>query len=241
VIVKFKNWYKYQNNKKSGSGALVEKTSWFKFYNQTIFNEVFTELDDAEFKVFIFSLCQASLNFNKGYYRYNSRVHTAVCGVVENTFSRALKKLKRLRVIELRADRGCYADVPSDYPRLEEIRLEENRREEYVDKVDPSALFSLWNEKAKNLPKANKLSAQRRRHAKSRLLENPDIAYWGEVISRMADSKFCNGAGSTGWIADFDFFLKPETHLRVMEGKYDDRGSSNIQKTDYEALLKEDV
>jgi hypothetical protein len=39
----------------------------------------------------------------------------------------------------------------------------------------------------------------------------------------MAASKFCCGDSDRGWSADIDFFLKPDTHVKVNEGKYDDK------------------
>jgi len=44
---------------------------------------------------------------------------------------------------------------------------------------------------------------------------------WIETVKKMAASKFCNGTNDRRWKADFDFLLKPETWLKVNEGKYD--------------------
>lgn len=140
MIIRFKNWEEFQNNKLNGSGNLVEKTSWFKFYTSVIFNEVWTELDDSEFRVFIFSLCQASLNRNKGFYRYSDRIHDRMSGIDKSVFHRAFKKLKSLQVIEIRAERGRYASAASDYPRLEEKREEEIRLEEKREILADSAV-----------------------------------------------------------------------------------------------------
>ena len=42
------------------------------------------------------------------------------------------------------------------------------------------------------------------------------------AIGRIAKSDFCRGGGDRGWRADFDWFLKPRSVTRVLEGKYDD-------------------
>ena len=52
------------------------------------------------------------------------------------------------------------------------------------------------------------------------------------MVKRIAGSAFCLGSSQSGWRADFDWFLKPSTHLRVMEGRYDDReGKTNRRPT----------
>ena len=43
------------------------------------------------------------------------------------------------------------------------------------------------------------------------------------ALDRVARSSFCRGRGKEGWIADIDWFLKPDTLTRILEGKYDDR------------------
>ena len=84
-------------------------------------------------------------------------------------------------------------------------------------------LEKIWNENCGTLATVRTLSSSRKRHATARWRENPDEAYWIAVVQRIAASKFCRGEGTTGWRATFDWLLKPDTHARVLEGKYDDR------------------
>jgi len=87
----------------------------------------------------------------------------------------------------------------------------------------PDDLLNAWNTHCGDLPKATKLSGQRERAARSRLKENPSMEYWLEIIRRITASPFCTGDNDRGWRADIDWLLKPETNIRVAEGKYDDR------------------
>ena len=91
-----------------------------------------------------------------------------------------------------------------------------------VTTVKPEALFDLWNETVTRLPKATKLSADRRRHLLSRLKEEPSLTIWRNAIVRLDASDFATGQAG-GWRADFDFLLRPGTLLKVLEGKYDNR------------------
>lgn len=84
-----------------------------------------------------------------------------------------------------------------------------------------SELFEIWNQTVKKLGKALKETKQRKDKAKALWKQNPDKDYWISVIKRMENSLFCTGTNSNGWKADYDFFLKPDTFLKVLEGKYD--------------------
>jgi hypothetical protein len=39
----------------------------------------------------------------------------------------------------------------------------------------------------------------------------------------MQKSDFCCGGGKDGWIANVDFFLRPNSVTNLLEGKYDNR------------------
>lgn len=46
---------------------------------------------------------------------------------------------------------------------------------------------------------------------------------WIHAIDRGAVSAFLKGANDRGWIIDLEFFLRPDTATKILEGKYDDR------------------
>lgn len=81
-------------------------------------------------------------------------------------------------------------------------------------------LVKIWNENCGSLPKVCGLSKKRQLGIKARLKENPSEQYWITVVSRIASTPFCNGDNERGWRASFDFLLRPDTHLKVMEGQY---------------------
>ena len=93
------------------------------------------------------------------------------------------------------------------------------KRERYPTKK----LLETWNDHCGDLPKAEKLSDKRRTKARALLKKNADMDYWKAVVVRIANSSFCRGHGGRGWIANFDFFLRSDTHIKAMEGLYDDK------------------
>lgn len=112
----------------------------------------------------------------------------------------------------------------------------ENKDTLHVDSPEstptPRELSEIWNaNKAPVQPEVRqemfKPGSKRWTWAKSRLSEKPDLGYWTEVVKRIAASPFCKGEGQTRdtpWVADFEFLVRKDTHVKVLEGKYDPRG-----------------
>jgi len=46
---------------------------------------------------------------------------------------------------------------------------------------------------------------------------------WQAALDRGGQSAFLRGGNDRGWVIDFEFFLKPDTATKILEGKYDDR------------------
>lgn len=80
-----------------------------------------------------------------------------------------------------------------------------------------------WNSKA-SLRKVAVMSPGRSTALRARRTDAYFAANWRAALDRIAKSDFCAGKNDRGWRADFDFFLRPDTVAKVMEGKYDNRG-----------------
>lgn len=136
-----------------------------------------------------------------------------------------LHKRRASRFPEPPGNAGNFPEIPSEQEQEQE--QEGEREQEGKGKAAvprPADLLAVWNEHRGELPEASKLTADRERHATSRLREQPDLSIWAAVVKRMAESAFCRGENDRGWRADVDFLLRPGTSAKVLEGKYDDRG-----------------
>ena len=118
----------------------------------------------------------------------------------------------------------------------------ERERRECKKTLSPSpaveSLKSIWNSNCGTLRKCNKETPKRKKAWLARLKDDSDISYWEATIRRMAASKFCCGDSDRGWSADIDFFLKPDTHVKVNEGKYDDK-ETPVKQTPVKKLLQD--
>lgn len=56
-----------------------------------------------------------------------------------------------------------------------------------------------------------------------------------EAIENIKKSLFLRGNGSKGWIITFDWFVRPNNFIKVLEGNYDDHGGGGGREVSYKA------
>ena len=88
-------------------------------------------------------------------------------------------------------------------------------------------VVSFWNS---TMGQSCKLTPKRKRALKTRLADPAWIAIWREAVQRASESDFCNGLGEQGWRADLEWFLRPDSAQKLMEGKFDNRGGYHNTK-----------
>lgn len=81
-------------------------------------------------------------------------------------------------------------------------------------------IVSEWN-KIPGVTKAERITAKRRASLNARMREAYFRSNWQEGIARVGLSEFCQG--SRNWRADIDWFLRPDTLVKILEGAYDNR------------------
>lgn len=85
------------------------------------------------------------------------------------------------------------------------------------------------------------MSSKRTKTAVERWKEKPDINYWESVAHKLAESDFCNGQNDRGWKANFEFFLRPETHLKALEGQYEGKSRRPMTKGEVTAQAHQEM
>lgn len=112
-------------------------------------------------------------------------------------------------------------DLPSAESPADEALVDCNNR------ITPQGLFEMWNDLAHpSLPRAIKLTAKRRTQINARIKEYPEAEFWQDAITMINSSKFClgqiniTGSRTKSWTADFDWFIKPDSAIKLIEGKY---------------------
>lgn len=110
--------------------------------------------------------------------------------------------------------------------RGEEIR-EEERREIKSEKPNIPPFFEKWN-KTSGIPSIRSISPKRIKALQVRMRDEFFAQNWESAIERLLKSPFLTGKNDRGWVADIDWFLKPDSVAKIMEGKYDQKQSKPL-------------
>jgi hypothetical protein len=91
----------------------------------------------------------------------------------------------------------------------------------------PDNLVQLWNERhAPALTDCKKLTDKRRKAARARLREFPNRQDWIDFIEAINKNPFLLGENKSGWTANFDWLIKPESIVKFIEGRYNTGGTA---------------
>lgn len=83
-----------------------------------------------------------------------------------------------------------------------------------------------WNLLPSAFPKIRTMSAGRKTHLRERRRDLWWRENWQAAIESMPKSDFLGGKNEKQWTADVDFFLRPDSVAKIIEGKYDNRKSA---------------
>lgn len=121
----------------------------------------------------------------------------------------------------------------SDENRLDKIRLDKTNNTPYTpSKEGPTEMpeeVIFWN--SLGLGQVIRMSDKRRTVLAARRKEKFFQENWRNAMEAIPKSPFLLGQNDNGWKADFDWFLKPDSVLRIVEGKYQNHQKQQPQLT----------
>lgn len=100
-----------------------------------------------------------------------------------------------------------------------EEEVKEEERKEAAPPSSPDFFLQVWNS-CSAFSKIRSLTENRRRAWKARMSDQFFRENWQTAFQTMQALPFCLGQNARGWKADADWFLKPDSVARIMEGKY---------------------
>lgn len=107
------------------------------------------------------------------------------------------------------------------------------QKEEKADTPDFRKLADFFNDELRRngsiIPTIRSIGGQRRSGTMARIREHGKPAF-AEAVKKAAASDFLNGKNDRGWVADFDWIIKPNNFIKVLEGNYDNRQQNNNQR-----------
>lgn len=95
-----------------------------------------------------------------------------------------------------------------------------------VNTVDSHPLAILWNKNCGHLTKVKVLNKKRLKLANKLWDKNKDEKYWVSLITRLLSDKFMSGENDRGWQANFDYFLRDDVQIRLLEGSIGNKKST---------------
>ena len=159
--------------------------------------------------------------------------HSKYRGMASDDDRRNQAAIRQQRVRDRKArqsvtpeSRDSHATVTPESRQIPQAEAEANTEaEELKDKVVEiaaiaSEVVEFWNSR-NELAKIRSVTPNRKKAIKARMSEPFFAENWKAAIHKLLESPFLTGTNDRGWRADFDWFLKPDSVPRIMEGKYD--------------------
>ena len=120
-------------------------------------------------------------------------------------------------------------DIVVDIKDNTEIIIGKKKKE----KIDFEEIVNIFNSVCVELPKVTKI-IDSRKQAITKILDKNSLEELGIVFKNISESDYLNGKIVT-WKADFDWILKPENFIKILENKYKNnsngRQNNNQQPT----------
>lgn len=103
------------------------------------------------------------------------------------------------------------------------------------------AVIAAWNDTPDVLPVVTPMGDGRKKKLRARVMNSAWCSQWRPALAKVAASDFCRGQNDRGWRASFDWFIKPETAQKLIEGQYDGKARDHPGHVSRFAFLGEFV
>jgi len=221
ISVRIRNFEKFK-----GRGD-VKHNSWFRCSNRLLEDPDFFDFSHEELMVWIYILAISSQKDSDTVF-INFEHADRVSRLKSKVVLSAIEKLYENQIDPADVTCAIRARNVHDTSTCATDKTDRTDRTEIAPVPPPPTLVEIWNQNNGTLAKVKKTNGARNKNIAERWKENSEEE-WVDIIQRIAASSFCNGKNPRGWEATFDWLLKPDTHLRVSEGKYDDKTKPNPQ------------
>jgi hypothetical protein len=113
-----------------------------------------------------------------------------------------------------------------------------NEEQKEVEGEDPQSVVNAWNA-VPGVSHCRQLSASRRKALTKRLSDQWWRDNWRAAIARIPSARFLIGENKQGWKANFDWFLRPDSVLRILENAYDSHEPTTSNRAEGERLKQQ--
>ena len=96
------------------------------------------------------------------------------------------------------------------------------------NKIDYQKIANLYNDICISFPKITKLSDARKKSIKARL-NTYTIDDFTQLFTKAQASDFLKGKNNRNWQANFDWLIKDNNMVKVLDGNYDNKGNTQAK------------
>jgi hypothetical protein len=126
--------------------------------------------------------------------------------------------------------------------RMKECKNEKNEKKKTKESMYPlQDTVDLFNEICLDLPKIKTLSETRKRKLKACFNRGMTIETFKAIFTKTQESDFLSGRNNKWNNCDFDWVLKEENQIKILEGNYDNKrmaGKENAKLPTWENFLE---
>ena len=161
--------------------------------------------------------------------RYNKTVYQEELAQLETKDNKAYTE-RRESLQQADSDECIHDGYSLDTQvRLGKDRLDKVRLEIEAPSLDYESIVSLYRQYCPNLQPVRALNDKRKKTLKA----------WGDTdemeqtFIKAGQSGFLSGQNDRGWKANFDWVIKPENRIKILEGNYDQSGKKPVDVTSF--------
>lgn len=129
--------------------------------------------------------------------------------------------------VDTNVSMSVFADTPAE--ELPSITVDDNILNQVLIKnnliIDFEDIKKQWNSKSM-LKEIVAITDKRKTHLTARIKEHGIESIY-KVIDNVSKSSFLRGQNKQGWMADFDWVIRPNNYIKVLEGNYLDNQKSS--------------
>lgn len=129
---------------------------------------------------------------------------------------------KKTQSVVKRSLNGRFVEDQSDVKPLYSLLSSQELNTHTSNKDQLHPLAKTWNEHCGVLSRVSRMTAKRTRLCQA-VFKSNSPEQWVVLVKRVTQSDFCTGKSEGGWRATFDWFVRPDTHVKVAEGLYDQK------------------
>lgn len=179
---------------------------WIKLHYETLSSETWVTLDDSSRVLAVACMLIAS--------RHEGNIPDNPDYIKRVAYLNEIPNFKPLINIG-------FLEMIADASECKQGLLQRKRQITEKETDNREEILRLWNGLAEelSLDKIRSISQKRNTHLKNRLKEGD----FKEVIDNIKNSTFLRGENDRNWKVTFDWLLKPENFLKILEGKYADK------------------